>query len=190
MQIKFKMSKNIYLLLAGIVSVALVVIALAVDQSLLASIKTRQALIARKAKVETQLTANIANLPILKSNFAALGDKRNAVMRDLPSTADFPQLAATMEVMIGASGMKLASITPDPPPVPGLTPTPYNFSISVTGNYADFLKLLSIIQISARPMKVSSFTLSGTTNLVSANVKITTYIQAAADVADKVEVVR
>jgi Tfp pilus assembly protein PilO len=111
-------------------------------------------------------------------------DKNSKIILDaLPSKYDFPALATSLEKVITDSGAKITSITgkdneaeakqdsPDPKPIE------MPFSISSNGSFATAKNLISNLEKSIRPIKVTSITLSGSDSNLQSTIVATTYYQ-------------
>jgi hypothetical protein len=172
-----------------------------------------------KSKANKQLDKNLEAAPKLVENYNALSDRRDLIANALPNTSDFPGLIALLENMSGQIGVTLKSVSPSlsataaapaPAGAAGATTTtgtaatastatgtieppaaqPYSVSVAFDGNYTSLQQLLKSIELSARPMRVTSVQMSGSGSSLSAEVEITTYYQDKATLPFKTETVK
>ncbi len=155
--------------------------------------------IAAQEKARDQLIANIANAAELQKSYSALEAsdvKAELVLDALPSKYDFPALASSMEKVVGASGLTLASFggTDDvQSAVPSTnTPTPLEipFTLNVQGTYSAIQGLVKSLDRSIRPFRVDSMTLSGTNSDMQAILNITTFYQPSTSLEIGTEVIK
>jgi hypothetical protein len=73
---------------------------------------------------------------------------------------------------------------------PVVTTTPYIFTATVIGGYPNIVAMLRNVELSARPMRVTSIDFKGTGSSLNANITLTTYFQGKADIKDKEEEVK
>jgi hypothetical protein len=166
----------------------------------------------KQQQAVSDLNKKVENAPKLIEAYNQLGSRKTLIEHALPNTSDFPQIVTIMEGMGATSGVNVKAVAPalataEAAPAPasnasgttsGATPAPstpavtvsdYHFSVTVEGDYGKILNLLKNIEISARPMKVTSVSFTGNSGSVGASIQLTTYYQSAANINDqKVEV--
>ncbi len=178
-------------ILIGILSVA---IALIVGRMLLSSMMLNARVIGKKNAANKQISANYDNLKGLQDQYSSLGATRETVTAALPTKPSLPELWAMMENIGNTSGVSTSSVTsvvttdaeaPAGGPVQQLPIT-----VSVQGSYTAIQDYLKNLELSTRPLRVSSVSISGSTNTVQANLTIVTYYQGAADLKVGSEVVQ
>ena len=207
---KPKLSTNNLIAVAALVSLLAVVALFLVGRTLVSKAILNGKVISAKLKAEHQLNDNLAALPQLASNYQGLGNLQGVIETSMPTTADFPALAATLESIAGQSGVELDSVAPGassataaaaaPSATPSVSLTPtagstdssqqYPISIAVKGTYQNVLKLLSNLQVSARPFNVTAVAATGTTAEVSANISATAYYYNPLVLQNKTEVIK
>jgi Tfp pilus assembly protein PilO len=207
------MGASTYIIGAVVGTVVIVMVCLIAANSLVRSLVLNTKVINGQNKAKQELTTKLDNAPKLISAYNQLGPERSVIEDALPTDADFPELVTIAESMAASSGVDLKSVAPAaaasvsatstaPTTTPAattgttstassaVTPSQYQFTLSVTGGYSQIVSFLGAIESSARPMQVSSTQLSGTGGLLTANLDINTYYQGAATVTDKTEVVK
>lgn len=206
---KPKLSTNTLIAAAALVSLLALVALFLVGRTLVSKAILNGKVISGKLKAEHQLDSNLAALPTLASNYQDLGNLQGVIETSIPTTPDFPALAATLESIAGQSGVELDSVSPGSTtattaaaptttPSTSLTATggsttsaqPYPINIAVKGSYQNVLKLLSDLQLSARPFNVTAVTTSGTTAEVTATISATAYYYNPSVLQNKTEVIK
>ncbi len=145
-------------------------------------------IIAKKAEASEVLKQNVENIEKLQKSFVVLeaGDVKSSTILDaLPSKYDFPALATSIESLVQRSGMTLESFSGDDLEDSAIqeatqpTPVELEFSINVSGSYSDLQKLISNLERTIRPMKITQFELKGNDTRMTSTLQITTYYQPA-----------
>ena len=198
-----KKEEHLNLYITGVIcaSVVAVIITLIVGNFLVREISLNTKVIQKKMVAKQALEEKVEAAPKLIENYEKLGPQKELIANALPNTADFPQIVAIAESMAVFSGVSLKGAAPELALTAATTPTgaeasqaaqedptkpsPYNFSVTIEGSYPRVLAFLSNIEISARPMKVSSVTFTGNGGTVGADIEITTFYQPKADITDK-----
>ncbi len=142
--------------------------------------------IAEKSKASKILSENVENIEDLQASFNILeaGDVKSTTVLDaLPSKYDYPALATTIESLISSSGLTMKSFSGDDKENEAIQestkpePVPIEFSLSVSGSYADIQKFIDNMDRTIRPMKIVRIELQGSDNSMDANMKVVTYYQ-------------
>ncbi|MBW3538210.1 type 4a pilus biogenesis protein PilO [Candidatus Parcubacteria bacterium] len=206
------LSNNHFILVMVLVSLVTVVLSVVIGRSLVSGILLNNKVIAKKVTADNQLKDNLAAVEQLRQEYDQLGGRRRLILESLPVKRDVPGLASTLELIAGTSGLKLKSITPveaaadtapAPPaadgnaaaPAPAAStgedqPTPYQVALSVEGNYTSLVNFLRNLELSARPVRVTALTATGNSASMSADLQLSSYWQAEADLTPKTEVVQ
>lgn len=183
--------KTNHLIMICLVALVIVVVpALIIGINLGSQLSFNNRVLSKKTAAKKQLEANIAALPALRSSYNDLGGKEKLIMRSLPTRPDYPALATSMQLLTGVSGIKLNSVSPPGPGVSAEGPIATDFTIEGEGSYANILRLLSNLQLSARPLRINAVSVSGTGSSMSIQAHLTTYYQAAKSITPKTEVVK
>ncbi|HUC86895.1 MAG TPA: hypothetical protein VMR75_01015 [Candidatus Saccharimonadales bacterium] len=202
---------NNYIAVIAVVTVLVVLVCGLAAKSLLGSIILDGKLIVHTNQAKTDLDTKLRNIPILISNYNALGSKQQLIADALPNDPDFPALISIAQAMSADSGLTLKSISPDnsasntavnPGAVgaavtPGATtsvsstkPTPYLFDVEVAGTYPQVVHFFDDVQLSARPMKVVNTDFNGDGSALQVSIILQTYYQGAANTNDKTETLK
>ena len=207
---KPKLSTNNLIAVSALVSLLAVVALFLVGRTLVSKAILNGKVISAKLKAEHQLDANLSTLPTLASSYQGLGNLQGVIETSMPTTPDFPALTATLESIAGQSGVELDSVAPGAAAAGTATVAPssttgtsvtaassatdsaqqYPINIAVKGTYQNVLKLLSNLQISARPFNVTAVAATGTTPEVTANIDVTAYYYNPLVLQNKTEVIK
>ncbi|HSX14521.1 MAG TPA: hypothetical protein VLE72_01235 [Candidatus Saccharimonadales bacterium] len=217
---KPRLSTNALIALSAVAVALVVIIVLVFGRSLIKRIGHNNAVITKKASAEKQLKQNLANLPGLSQAYSNLGPTKTVINDALPTTASFPDLVATIESIAGTSGVALQSVSPalvssaaassaaptssspsaavqsingtssSTTSVQPSGPQPYQFSMSIQGNYDSLVKFLHNLQLSARPIIISGVQVTGTNDALTATVTGQTFYFNPQVLEDKTEVVK
>lgn len=178
-------------ILVGILSVVLAVI---IGRVLLGTMMLNARVIGKKNQANKQISANYDNLKSLQSEYNSLGSLRDTATTALPTKPNLPQLWATLENIGNSSGVATSSVSAttisDAEAPAGSGVQQLTISISVQGSYTAVQNYLQNLELSTRPMRVTSITLSGTNNTVQASLTVVTYYQGAANLQVGSEVVK
>lgn len=178
-------------ILVGILSVVLAVI---IGRVLLGTMTLNSRVISKKSQANKQISANYDNLKSLQSEYNSLGALRETATTALPTKPNLPQLWATLENIGNTSGVTTnsvsASAVSDAEAPAGGAVQQLTISVSVQGSYAAVQSYLQNLELSTRPMRVTSVSLSGTNNAVQASLTVVTYYQGAANLQVGSEVVQ
>lgn len=187
---KIHLSNQMLMAVLAVVSLMVFAVCFIAGKSFVSKMTFNNLVISKKTIAKKQLEKNLASIPDLKRNYAAMETKSDQVLRSLPIKTDFTGLASSLETIAGTSGVVLNSVNlGSVGQVAEDAPIPFGFTVSVNGNYANLLQFLQNIELSARPMKVESVNFSGSTNDVAATVVMSSYFQAAADLNLKTETI-
>jgi uncharacterized protein YpmS len=127
------------------------------------------------------------------------GPNSRIVLDSLPSSYDFPALTSSLEKVLSAQSLKIASITgtddqlnqqtnessSDPQPVP----IPFAFSVT-NANYSSVTKLMAKLQQSIRPIQIDTINLTGGASNMTLTVNAHTYYQPSKSLNIKTKVVK
>lgn len=158
------------------------------------------------------LNSNLTNAKTLKQNVDALlanqdlaSVKTNAsyttlksVLDALPTSFDSAALATSLQqAIISKSGVAIESITvpPDPvdtgtPVVAASLPAEMKFSFVVSGSYDKIRTLVTDLERTIRPMKITSLTLTGSDANLRVSFEVVTYYQSSKTVDLQKEAVK
>lgn len=207
--LKKELSTNNYV--AAVIAVTLIVVIICglVAKSMLGSLIINTKLIAGKAQAKSALDTKLSNIPTLLSNYQNLGNAKQLIADGLPNNPDFPQIVSILQSISAASGVTLKDATPStgitattapaaattaPPvagtPVSATSPTPYTFAATIGGPYNQVVSFFKNLELSDRPLHVTSAQFTGDGSSVSVQLTIQTYYQPQADVGDKTEPVK
>ncbi len=191
---KKELSANNYIALLTLVSLAAVVISVLIGRGLVGQAALNAKVISAKSKADKQLATNLQTAQSLVDNYHGLGSKSQLIANSLPTTPDFPALLSQFELLVAASGNRMGGIVPTPGSSAGQasadTPSNYDLTLSVNGNYDSILRLLHNIEISARPLQVTGLSMSGSTTTMSAQIEMSTFYQGEATLKPKTEEVK
>ena len=107
-------------------------------------------------------------------------------------TASAASAATTTASSAGATGGTAAAGSSDASSGGIAAPTPqtYNFTLDLNGTYPNVLRMLSDLETSARPMRVTSMTLGGVTGALNVQLGVTTYYMDKAQLPIGTETVK
>jgi Tfp pilus assembly protein PilO len=178
-------------ILAGVLSVVLAVI---IGRMLLGTMTLNARVISKKSQANKNISANYENLKSLQSEYSSLGALRETVTTALPTKPNLPQLWATLENIGNSSAVSTnsvsTSVVSDAEAPAGSTVQQLTISVAVQGSYTAVQDYLKNLELSTRPMRVTSVSLSGTNNAVQASLTVVTYYQGAANLQVGSEVVK
>lgn len=203
---KKELSTNNYVAAVLAITLLIVIICGLVGKSMVNSLIINTKLITGKAQAKQDLDTKLSNIPTLLSNYQNLGNSKQLIADGMPTDPDFPQIISILQSISAASGVTLKDATPavntsipgataatgtDSAPVPVAgTPTPYTFTSTVTGPYNQIVSFFKNLELSDRPMHVTSAQFTSDTGMVSVELTIQTYYEAKADIGDKTESVK
>lgn len=181
-------------LLLGITASVIVSGCLAAMQFLVGEAFFNGRVISAEARTNTTLGQNIDNAKQLKANVNMLladeilapvrvdeGDNNFRVILDaLPVTGDSATFAASLQnVILKHSGVSITRLSTDGAssvaPMDTVTPRTLRFSVEVAGDYTMIKTALQDIEKTIRPVKVTSFSVSGNGQNLSAKIAGVTY---------------
>lgn len=162
--------------------------------------------IAEKEIAKAQLKENLEALDSLKQSYERFvttsenviggnpegegdrdGDNAKIILDALPSKYDYPALTSSLEKILNDNNFRIDSIsgtddeiaqseqesTPDPQPIE------MPFEVTVTSEYTKLHSLMQLLEISIRPMHISSLTFSGDDEATQLVIEAHTYYQPA-----------
>jgi Tfp pilus assembly protein PilO len=203
---KKELSTNNYVAAVIVVTLLVVIICGFVGKGMAQSLIINTKLISGNITAKSDLNTKLTNIPILINNYQNLGNAKQLIADGLPNNTDFPQIVSIMQSLSNASGVTLTEVAPpgdssdDPSSttaVAGSSPiaapngaTPYVFTVTVNGPYAQIVSFFQNLELSDRPMHVSSTQISGSNGTLTVDATIQTYYQAEASVSDSTETVK
>jgi hypothetical protein len=200
-----KMSNNNLMIIMMLITFLVLGASVLVGKSLVTGILYESKVLKAKNTADKNVKEDVKTAPNLMSAYSALGTQSSLITDALPNTSDYPGLLIILENMTNDAGVKLKSVTPllasatavVTTPTAGATtgtgaasgtdatqaptPQPYDFTVQVDGRYDTVLKMLDHLQKSARPMRMTSMTLSGSGGALSAQMDVETYYQSKAE---------
>lgn len=197
-----QLSGNNLVIIVLLITLLVVGVSVLVGKSLVTTIARDSKVDKKKVAAEKQLKADVEAAPNLVDAYKQLGDKTPVLADALPNTPDFPSLIVTLENMSHIAGMKLKTVTPAAvasDETTGTTandisvapkPQPYKFTISVNGGYPGMNRLMSLIETSARPMRVLDIQLTGSGSALTGNIDLETFYQDKAQLPFSKETVK
>lgn len=197
-----QLSGNNLVIIVLLITLLVVGVSVLVGKSLVTTIARDSKVDKKKVAAEKQLKADVEAAPNLVDAYKQLGDKTPVLADALPNTPDFPSLIVTLENMSHIAGMKLKTVTPAAvasDETTGTTandisvapkPQPYKFTISVSGGYPGMNRLMSLIETSARPMRVLDIQLTGSGSALTGNIDLETFYQDKAQLPFSKETVK
>lgn len=188
---KISLSNNMVIAIACAVTAIVVVVSFVAGRSLVKRLTFNAEVISKKTAAKNQLNENLANIPALKQNYQTVAARSQLVLSSLPTSPDFTGLAGSIELITNLSGISLKSVTLGAvtPSADIDSPAPFQFTVSTSGSYTGLLQFLQNIELSARPMRVDSVNITGSTEETTAIVIISSYYQLPADLNNKSETI-
>ncbi len=144
--------------------------------------------ISEKSKASSILKQNVNNISALQASFNVFeaGDVKSATILDaLPSKYDYPALATSMESLVQRSGLTLEAFTGDDLEEGAVqsevqpVPIEIEFILTVSGSYENVQKLITNLERTIRPMKITSLELKGNDGSMTTTIEVVTYYQPA-----------
>lgn len=176
------------------VSAVCVVVAFIVGRALIGNLVLNAKVINKKSAANKQISTNYDNLKAMQTDYDALGATRDVINNSLPTKPDLPALWAMLENIGTTSGVSTTTVgspvTADQVAAPARSPQAVEVNVAVAGSYASIQNYLKNLELSARPFRVTSITMSGTTSNAQATVTMTTYYQGPANLKVGSEVVQ
>lgn len=182
---------NLSSLVAGgvVVTVAVVIISGFALKSLFGKLNQNNQLLSKKRVAQEQVTKNLEALSQLSQQYSALGPKRTLILDALPTTPNFPAIVSMMEELSKNAGVELLSVAPSEIESTGRVTgaAQYQFTASISGSYDSFKEFLRNVELSLRPMAITTMKISGNSSLLGVDMTISTYYQAEFDTSLKTE---
>lgn len=178
------------LVAAGVVvTVAVVVISGFALKTLAGQLGTNNQLLSKKRAAQKQITQNLENLDKLSTEYSSLGATKTLITDALPTTANFPAIVSMMEELSKNAGVQLLSVAPSETSDEGSSsgPTQYQFTASISAGYESFKAFLKNVEISLRPLAITTMKISGDSELLGIDMTIATYFQKDYDLELKKE---
>jgi len=184
------------LLVLGVTAIA--------GKALITSIARDTKVAIAKDKAEKQLKENLVAAPKLVEAYDGLSSQKSVLADALPTTADLPSLLVTYENIAAQSGVKLKSIgssvgaattaaAADGSASSGsiaAVPQTYDINYTFAGSYAALTKLFTAMELSARPMRVTSVNMNGSGSAMSGDISLQTYFQDKAELPIGTETIK
>ncbi len=158
-------------------------------RSLIGHLLTNNKILSKKRAAEQQLSKNIKALSSLSSDYNNLGDNHDKILDALPTTSDFPSIVSMMENLSGDAGVGLLSVTPAEKGSTSVAkssgPTSYSFTATISGGYDSFKSFLHDIELSSRPLSITTMKINGNSALLNIDLTIKTYYQGPYNLTPK-----
>lgn len=168
---------NTTVIISAAVAAALVVFSLFASMALIKKIGYQNDVISLRKAANEQLITNLDSTKQLVNSYEAFentpesiigtADKNSKIVLDaLPSKYDFPALATSLDGIITGAGLTVESITGTDEEISAaqtsVNPVPVTipFEFSAKGGYDGVQKLITDLQRSIRPFKITTFDLS------------------------------
>jgi Tfp pilus assembly protein PilO len=203
---KAEISTNNLIAITALVSLIVIILTVVIGRNLFNQLTLNNRVLDKKNAASKQVKENLEAIPELTRNYENLGARGKLISNSLPSRPDYPALISALEIMAGTSGVRLMSMTEVASPnanlamesaQPGDTgtpsstePTPMQVNLESGGNYTNLLSFFKTMELSSRPMRMTSLQLKGTTTALRASAAFTTYYQEPVDLTPKTEVVK
>lgn len=210
---KNKVSTNNLMVIAVVVGVLAVLTLVFAGRTLAKKIILEGKIVSKDNAANSQLDKNLAALPSLATNYQNLGNTKDLIAAALPTTADFPSIVTTAEAIAAASNVELDSVGPVTAAAaaatsasgavsaqiaptslatsgPQTAPQSYGFTVAIKGRYADILNFAKNLQLSARPIKVVSLQLNGSTDQLTGTIQMNTFYYRPQALQDQMETVK
>lgn len=156
--------------------------------------------ISAKTEARDQIETNVANIDKLSQAYPDLNSSSSTnsttILHALPPTYDYAALASSIEALAQRSGVSFtgaigqddsaSAVASSPSPAPIEIP----LSLQVSGNYDAITAFVKNLELSIRPISVTSVTYSGTNSSLRATVQATTYYQPARDLQPSKETIQ
>lgn len=156
--------------------------------------------ITAKTTARNDLQTNLENLDKLAEQFPALNESTttnaSTILHALPPTYDYAALATSVEFLARQAGVTLTGGLGEDQSSSALTsasvssPQEVPLDLQVTGSYENVVKFVQNLEVSIRPIVVTSANYSGGTAGISARISATTYYQPARNLDVQKEQVR
>jgi hypothetical protein len=126
------------------------------------------------------------------------GDNAKVILDALPSQYDFPGLISSLSNTLSNQGFTISSISgsdlgsglASSTPIGRPSPVQIPFNLAASGTYASIQQLVSILQLSIRPVIIQQISLTGTDSSMSASIRAYTYYQPGVNFSLGSEVVK
>ena len=190
---KQQMSSNNLMIVLLLVSLLAVGGAVVVSKIMISSIALNTKVISAKNKAENNSKADLTAAPQLVSAYQALGSEATTLSDALPTTPDFPSLLVEIQNMSTGAGLEIKQISPAAagamPATTSLagtsatapaTPQTSVYTMNYDGTYQSVQTMLTDLETSARPIRVTGLTISGSGSAISGEIDFETFYQAQA----------
>lgn len=212
---KKELSVNNYIAMMAVITILSILIGGYVGYNMVKENIRNGRVLVGKLQAQADIEKKLANAESLVEKYNQMSDSQKQLIdAAMPSEADFTQFISLMESASNSSGTRMKSIssnnmlaatTPAPaapaeggaaaPAAAGTAtttagPTPVGVMASIEGSYSQMTQLFRNLEMSSRPIKVSSFELKGNSGALKGDLTIETYYQGEADYSDKEETVQ
>jgi Tfp pilus assembly protein PilO len=139
------------------------------------------------------LHQNVTNAQTLQQKFQDIESPTSpansqTILDALPGDYDNPALRSSIDALVKRNSLSLQSLTANDQSgtveekALNPTPQPIPFGVTVQGNYGQIKSFISDLEHTIRPMQVQSMVLSGTDQLMKADIDVVTYFQPTKEV--------
>jgi hypothetical protein len=176
-------STNYYFMLA-LVTALVVLVTIYFGQILIKTSFHNNRILTAVNLANSQLNNNLTAATSLVSNYAGIAATQILVNDALPKNGDYPGLTALLENAGNTTGVEIKTVTADQLGTGTLATgamqgaQPFSFTVDTAGTYSQVTAFLSTMQLSVRPLIITSIELSGTGKSMLANVTGMAYYQA------------
>jgi Tfp pilus assembly protein PilO len=181
-----KLSGNNLMIVLLLVSLLAVGAAGLISKSLISSIVINTKVVNAKNKAESNVKSDLTAAPQLVSAYSALGSEATTLSDSLPTTVDFPSLLVEIENMSTGAGLVVKQISPavsnavptsTTSSAQASTPQSVSYTMNYDGTYQAVQTMLTDLQTSARPVRVTGLTVSGSGSSISGEIDFETFYQ-------------
>lgn len=171
----------------AVVTFVVVMIALFVGRGLIGQLSQNNQVLTKKRHADGQLADNLKAIAQLQTEYDQLGPKRDLILNALPTSADFPGIVSMMENLSLDAGVTLNSVTPNDTGSASTQagsasgPTEYKFGVSISGGYPSFRNFLKNVELSMRPLTISTMKINGNASELTVDLTLKTYFQGPYD---------
>lgn len=183
------------------ISAFVVVFSLVATRTIWTKMSYQARVIEEKEKARDQLRENISKVDELVGNYKEFatqnpniiggqidgtgdrdGDNAKIVLDSLPSKYDYPALLTSMEKLVKVSGNSVSSITGTDDEVRQQSedndgPVPMPVDLSAKGNYDSINSLLTLFDLSIRPIQIEKMEFSGSNANLEVKIAAKSYYQ-------------
>lgn len=198
LKLNLKLSTRSYIVVVSAVAVLVLIVSVLFGQGVVQTIILQTKVQVAKNTANSQLDKDKVAVNRLVANYQALDTNKTLLANALPTTPDMPGLIASLENMANTARIKLMSISPSQAqPTNGATvtssgaaPQTVGVSLTVGGDYTGLHNFLTVLENSARPIRVTSIQISGNNSDLAIQMNITSYFMAESSLPFKTEIVK